>query len=307
MKITITQAAAYLQSNQVVAIPTETVYGLAAYVGSPAAIETIFQLKGRPRQNPLIVHVKSIEECLSFITEKPPFFDLLTKNFWPGPLTLILPVQQHKLPDAVRSGLPQAAFRMPAHPLARELLQLVSPLVAPSANISGKPSATKAEHVENDFGPSLPVVDGGASTHGLESTIIAYSDGVWKIARVGSITKETLSKLLGYNIEIVSVTNTPICPGQLFRHYAPRATLTLSKDLSSARIIVGYSDRAYNLNSTLFSLGSSKSPEEVSFNLYNTLRHLDIANIAAAHVDIDIPSEGLWSSILERLQKAASS
>lgn len=207
----------------------------------------------------------------------------------------------------MRSGLPQVAFRMPSHPIARELLELVSPLVAPSANVSGKPSGTKVEHIENDFGSLLPVIDGGASTYGLESTIIACIDGVWKIARVGSITKEALSKLLGYDLETVATTNKPICPGQLFRHYAPKAALTLSKDVSLADVIVGYSDRQYNSHATLFSLGSSKNPEEVSFNLYNTLRLLDLANVTTAYVDIDIPNNGLWGSILERLQKAAAS
>lgn len=306
MRISVEEAIKLFERDEVVAIPTETVYGLAAPLDSPSAIEKVFQLKNRPSSNPLIIHVKDKEECRKYLSSIPPDFDLLTDTFWPGPLTLVLPVKIELITKIARADLSTAAFRQPAHPVTLALLQKKSPLVAPSANISGKPSATRPEHIELDFGKEFPLVDGGRCTHGVESTILAFVEGQWHIAREGAISCETLGASLGYlPLAYDKKNKSPICPGQLFRHYAPKAHLLLSKEPSGS-IIVGFSDRIYPEMKQLFSLGRSDNPEEVAFRLYDVLRALDAAQVEEAIVDIHMPHNDLWITILERLTRAAN-
>ena len=307
MRITIDEAVALFLQDQVVAIPTETVYGLAAPLTSPCAIEKIFSLKKRPASNPLIIHVKNKQECLKYVSLIPPHFDALVDLFWPGPLTLILPIQPELIPDVARAGLSTCGFRMPRHSLTQALLEKCSPLVAPSANLSGKPSATQAAHIETDFGIHFPVVDGGQANHGLESTILAFNEviGKWQLARLGALSKEALSEALGYAPDETKAGERPICPGQLFRHYAPNTRLILDSKPHSAHI-VGFSDRSYADAKKVYSLGSCVNPEEVAHNLYNTLRQLDVDGVDEATVDINLPQDGLWLTILERLTKAAN-
>lgn len=307
MRITIDEAVALFLQDQVVAIPTETVYGLAAPLTSPLAIEKIFTLKKRPANNPLIVHVKNKETCLKYLSFIPPHFDALVDFFWPGPLTLILPIHPELIPEVARAGLLTCGFRVPRHSLTQALLEKCAPLVAPSANLSGKPSATEAAHIESDFGVHFPVLDGGETNHGLESTILAFSEeiGKWQLARRGALSKERLAQVLGYIPEEAKLGERPICPGQLFRHYAPNTRLTLLSNPHSAHI-VGFSDRSYPNAKKIYSLGFSSNPEEVAHNLYKTLRQLDIDGIEEAQVDTSLPQEGLWLTIVERLTKAAS-
>lgn len=299
MRLEITESAKRLQ-NSVVAIPTETVYGLAASLYSPDAIESIFILKGRPRQNPLIVHLASVEELPEWVEEFPQDFEKLSA-LWPGPLTLILPCKQDKIPDAVRAGLPTAAFRIPALSLTRELLTLTGPLVVPSANLSGRPSSTSPEHVEEDFGEDFPVLDGGDCEQGLESTILAFKEGYWRILRQGALSQEYFKQYLGYLPEIIlpKSSEKPECPGQLYRHYAPQAKLKIEGE---AEVILGFKERNYDLPVIL--LGSLDNPEEVAHNLYHSLRELDERKIQHALVDMNFPSDGLWSTLRERLTKA---
>jgi L-threonylcarbamoyladenylate synthase len=303
MRIDLDRAAALLKSG-VVAIPTETVYGLAASLHSPAAIEQLFVLKGRPRKNPLIIHVASLAEVKELATALPPDFEKLAA-LWPGPLTLILKADTKLIPSQVRAGLPTAAFRIPALPLARELLKKTGPLVAPSANLSGRPSSTEPKHVEEDFGKSFPVLDGGPCQKGLESTILSYggpeAHPAWRILRQGALPLETLTQVLGYPPEIVipEAGQNPECPGQLFRHYAPKATLTLQ---GNAEVILGFKERTYDLPVLL--LGSLANAEEVAHNLYFVLRELDERGIQKARVDLDLPPHGLWLTLRERLLKA---
>ena len=301
MRVNLTQAAKLLKEG-VVAIPTETVYGLAASLNDPQAIENIFELKGRPRKNPLIVHVASEKEVLELSLSQPPGFEDL-KTLWPGPITLILPADTAKIPSLVRAGLSTVAFRVPALPLARELLKITGPLVVPSANLSGRPSSTEPKHVEEDFGKDFPVLDGGTCQKGLESTILAFheSSGRWRILRQGAIAPERLKDVLGYTPEVVVPESgqDPECPGQLFRHYAPKATLTATDD---AEVVLGFKEREYSLPILL--LGSLDSPEEVAHNLYFVLRELDEKGIERAQVDLDFPTHGLWATLRERLLKA---
>jgi len=306
MRITQEQALQLLSHDEVVAIPTETVYGLAAHLYSEKAIEKIFELKKRPRVNPLIIHVKNIEQALSYMSEELPLVHELMARFWPGPLTLILPIQMTLIPSTARANLDTAAFRMPNHPILQGLLNHISPLVAPSANLSGKPSATRFEHIEADFGDAFPILDGGPCQHGLESTILAYIEDKWMLARHGAISQEALQEILGYKPNPMPKHAKPISPGQMFRHYAPHAHLYLTRPNQPVATIVGFSDREYPSFHTFYSLGKSTNAEEVSHHLYRVLRQLDEDHIEEAVFDMDFPHDGLWSTIRERIIKAAS-
>ena len=244
----IKEAVERLSSGGIVAIPTETVYGLAAEVTNLQAIQEVFSLKRRPFDNPLIVHISSLEQ-LSEISNPLTELELsIINKYWPGPLTLILP-RKKKVLDAVTAGLETVAVRMPNHSLCLDLLQITGPLVAPSANLSGTPSPTKKEHVQTDFGPSFPILDGGACTIGLESTVItcrtnhsttrknesansktpSHSDII--IYRPGAISEQQLSEFgsveyySASQVKQDSADSIPILPspGLKYRHYAPKA------------------------------------------------------------------------------------
>jgi len=311
MRVTLEQACDLLKSGLVIAVPTETVYGLAASIDFPNAIQDIFRLKGRPADNPLIVHAASVEEVAEYVREKPPHFEKLASSFWPGPMTLILPVIEEEVPAVARAGLPTAAFRVPVHPLTLQLLQETGPLVMPSANLSGKPSATSAQHVEEDFGSGFSVLDGGSCQKGMESTILCWKGSEWVIIRLGALPPEAFFPVLGYlpqvNLGGNGQQERPLCPGQLYRHYAPNAKLTLLESIPQERqgVVIGFSDRTYPKGCRLYPLGSSKDPEAAAHQLYAVLRQLDADGIQEAMVDMNFPAQGLWLTLRERLQKAA--
>jgi L-threonylcarbamoyladenylate synthase len=244
----IAAAAAVVRSGGTVAFPTETVYGLGANGLDPEAVEGIFIAKGRPRRNPLILHVASTEQALRLVTDWPVTAASLAARFWPGPLTLILP-RAAVVPDLVTAGLPNVALRMPAHPVALALIERSGvPIAAPSANLSGRPSPTLAEHVLADLDQKIDLIlDGGPAAVGVESTILSLT-GQWPVLlRPGGVTLEDLEQVLGKVLvhdtalpgkEAASAGATPDrsadldlepggqaapCPGTLFRHYAPRA------------------------------------------------------------------------------------
>jgi L-threonylcarbamoyladenylate synthase len=307
MDISLEIACTLLTQGEVVALPTETVYGLAASMAHPDAVAKIFTLKGRPSNNPLIIHVADLEQIYPYAAEIPPHFTELAASFWPGPLTVVLPIHPHLVPEKIRAGLATAAFRIPQHPLALKVLQSVGPLVMPSANLSGKPSATQAAHVEKDFGSHFPVLEGGACRRGLESTILYHMDGQWRIVRLGSLFPEQFEPLLGYKPP-VHQGDKVICPGQLHRHYAPKAQLLINSEFSPAEIgyVLGFSDRNYP-DCKIFSLGKSDQPDKIAENLYEALRALDEAKIQRVWVDNDFPQNGLWLTISERLARASCS
>ncbi|MFI5342944.1 MAG: L-threonylcarbamoyladenylate synthase, partial [Chlamydiales bacterium] len=268
----------------------------------------VFELKGRPMANPLIIHLAHWEEIEEYALDFPPGFEPLAEAFWPGPLTLILPIDPERIDPLVRADLPTAGFRIPAHPLTLKVLQETGPLVMPSANLSGKPSSTQSEHVEHDFSADFPVLCGGSCTKGLESTILYYKEPFWGVVRMGSLAPSAFQPILGYeplNLAAASESK-PICPGQLFRHYAPQATLLLDPiEMHHAPCLIGFTERSYPQDKRLLLLGSIEDPEQVAAHLYQILRHLDSEGIAAAWVDMDFPREGLWASIAERLVRAA--
>lgn len=307
MRVDFSQAKEALKSGKVIAVPTETVYGLAACLDCPHAIEQIFALKGRPHANPLIIHVADREQINDYAVDFFPGFESLAEAFWPGPLTIIVPVNS-KVPSIVRAGLPTAGFRVPALSITRSLIAATGPLVMPSANLSGSPSSTCPEHVEEDFGRDFPILDGGTCSKGVESTIVLFRQGKWVIVRLGAIAPEHFEPVLGYTPEVVneSENDKPLCPGQLFRHYAPKATLILGKplDVDEAAAIIGFKERSYPPGKRVVLLGSLSTPEEAAENLYKVLRQLDHEGIPAAWVDMDFPREGLWQTIAERLMRA---
>jgi len=197
MDITVKEAIEKLSAGEVIAIPTDTVYGIAAPLSNPEAIEKIFAVKGRPDNNPLLTLVPGPQAIYPLVKKLPPAFERLVEEFWPGALTLVFDVDTEKVPDVVRRGLPTAGFRQPAHPMTQEILESVGPIVATSANISGKAPATDAAGVEENLGKDFPVVDGGASIDGLPSTIIGCYDGKWKVLREGSVRQQELGRFLG--------------------------------------------------------------------------------------------------------------
>lgn len=308
MRISVQQASQKLLDGHVVAIPTETVYGLAASVSHPEAIQRIFSLKRRPLNNPLIIHVADRMQIDSYVETYPEKFSELCDRFWPGPLTVVIPVKMETLPSVIRAGLPTAAFRLPNHPVTRAVIAETGPLVMPSANLSGKPSATVPEHVEQDFGSTFPVLDGGPCQHGLESTILIWSGSEWVIGRLGAIAGEEFAPILGYAPQFSNGKSSqkPICPGQHYRHYAPKAKLYLTDEIPhECRTVLGFEENSYPKEKRIIYLGSLDSPSSVARNLYHNLRLLDNEGIAAAWIDLSFPNHGLWESIRERLLKAS--
>lgn len=310
MKISLIEATQLLKNGCVAAVPTETVYGMAASLTQLSAIDQIFRLKGRPSNNPLIIHLASFYQLTEYVSVLPEGTERLAHSFWPGPLTLVLPCNLERVPSQVRAGLPTAAFRIPNHPLTLELLHAVGPLVMPSANLSGRPSATCRKHVETDFGQDFPVLDGGCCSVGVESTILYFGNGGWQVIRLGALPAEAFAPILGYvpDLAIFSKERSPLCPGQFYRHYAPKAKLLLSEELGSySGIVLGFSGREYPVSCRVISLGSLDSSETVAENLYGVLRQLDQEHIETAWVDMDFPKQGLWLTIEERLRKAGAS
>lgn len=232
----IEKAGEILRAGEVVAIPTETVYGLAANAYDGEAVSKIFKAKGRPQDNPLIVHIAKVETLSDLVAEVPKAAEKLAAAFWPGPLTIILP-KSEKIPDAVSAGLPTVAVRMPSHPVAHAVIEAAGvPLAAPSANLSGSPSPTNAKYVLDDMQGRIPLIlDGGTSAVGVESTVITLATARPRVLRPGGITVEQLRALLG-EVDVDDAVLHKLAegvraasPGMKYKHYAPRADITIVK------------------------------------------------------------------------------
>lgn len=238
----IEEAAALLRRGELVAFPTETVYGLGANALDSRAVAGIFAAKGRPADNPLITHVASIEDALALAQSASPMALNLMQTYWPGPLTLVLP-RSSRIPDIVAAGLPTFAVRLPAHPGARALIARCGlPLAAPSANLSGRPSPTTARHTYEDMQGRIPLIlDGGECGVGLESTVLDVSRENPVLLRPGGITVEMIQKTIGRPVAIARGVDKPLqagekaaSPGMLHRHYAPKAPMRIVKNASVA-------------------------------------------------------------------------
>lgn len=224
----IQEAAELLKKGELVAFPTETVYGLGAPAFQPLAVAKIFETKGRPADNPLIVHLSNLEQLKRVAVDIPPDFYKLAAKFFPGPLTVVL--KRHpSVPSLVSAGMNTIAVRMPSHPIAHALIDAVGePIVAPSANLSGKPSSTSLEHVREDFeGIISGVIDGGSTQFGIESTVISLLSDPPVILRPGTITQEAMEEVLQKPIREKSAIDAILSPGMKYRHYAPHASVKL--------------------------------------------------------------------------------
>lgn len=303
-----------LKSGEVVAIPTETVYGLAANCMDDTAVEKIFKTKGRPTFNPLIVHIHSVEQLQVLTKNVPEKAKLLAKKFWPGPLTLILP-KNEKVSDLVTAGKPTVGIRMPNHKLTLELLAgLDFPVAAPSANPFTRVSPTSAQNVNQYFGDAVTVLDGGPCIIGLESTIIGFEDDLPVIYRKGGVAIEEIEACVG-NVKLyIREENTPVAPGMLGKHYSPKTPLLLSQNIEKSLSefknkkigILSYYRDDYSGSLVTKVLSQSKNLKEAAHNLYQYLHQLDAMNLDIIIAE-ELPEVGLGRSINDRLQRAQNS
>ncbi|WP_340103776.1 L-threonylcarbamoyladenylate synthase [Rhodohalobacter sp. 8-1] len=236
MIVSAQKAAELIREGQVVAIPTETVYGLAADATNIQAVRHIFELKGRPPDNPLIVHVAEINQVASFTDDRPDILFKLIDRFWPGPLTFVLSKKASVL-DIITAGLDTVALRMPDHPKALSVIKKTGPVAAPSANRSGRPSPTRPEHITLDFGDDLPVIDGGPCSIGLESTVLDLSGYIPTILRPGKITADQIEDMLDIKVlrEPAGENQIRRSPGTRYSHYKPNASVSWMSSIESIR------------------------------------------------------------------------
>lgn len=262
-KRAISRAAHLLKRGEVVAFPTETVYGLGACVFCEDAVKKIFSIKGRPSDNPLIAHVAAIDDVERLAVDIPGAFYDLARAFWPGPLTMILR-RREGVPDIVSAGHPTIAVRMPSHPMALDLIcEVKEPLVAPSANLSGRPSPTSASDVLEDLGALVPLIlDGGACSIGIESSVIDLTRSQFTLLRPGAVSREELSAVLGAPVFEASRQDPILSPGMKYRHYAPKAKM---------RLIFRKEDLP---KENCYLLSSEEMPSAVVFNRQNFYAHL---------------------------------
>lgn len=326
MRISLEEAATRLQNGEVVAIPTETVYGLAADATNDIALQKIFATKRRPADHPLIVHIADISQVTEWVTEFPEVAVKLAKTFWPGALTLILPAKSH-VSRVVRGGEPTIALRVPNHPVALELLRLSKlSVAAPSANLFTQLSPTTAAHVEAGLGERIPVLDGGACQVGIESTIVNISaDGQWQLLRPGMISETQITEVAGRPRQVANRNNEadagdpvpaapmPKAPGQHALHYSPRTPLVLFKDRASllieseqlikvgktcAALLIGDGDKP-----GCYATSLPRQPAVVAEQLYGALHQLDALKVDKLLVELP-PDTSPWSAVLDRLSRA---
>ncbi len=297
----LTAAMELLRSGQIVAIPTETVYGLAADASNADAVAKIYAAKGRPDFNPLIVHVAD-QSAAENLAEFSPMAHQLAQAFWPGPLTLALPRRTDAdIAGAVTAGLPTIAVRCPAHPVMQALLKKSGlNIAAPSANKSGGISPTRAEHVLAGLGGAVPMIlDGGPCSAGLESTIVAVRDNGWQILRPGPVTAADIERVLGTSPLKPSGDNIE-APGQLASHYAPSKLLRLNAiQPDPGEWHIGFGAMEGNDN-----LSASGDLAQAAANLFDALHRADAS--AALSISVaPIPHEGIGVAINDRLQRAS--
>ncbi len=299
----IQRALAILQGGDVIAMPTETVYGLAANAYDEAAVQKIFAIKNRPKQNPLIIHCGSVARVAE-IAEIPEHAMRIFNAFSPGAMTVILPRKPDcHLADSALAGLRSVAVRIPSHPFAKELLQALQfPLAAPSANLSGRLSPTQASHCA---GLGVEVFDGGTCELGLESTIIDATDSNLCLLRHGSISVEAIESLLGYHIpqSTEAENDSPKSPGQLLKHYAP--TLPLALNVESPEAGDAYIGFGTTPHPCFRNLSESGDTKEAARNLFAYLREADKSGASRIAI-APIAGGGLATSINDRLKRAIS-
>lgn len=325
----IQKAGKILKEGGLVAFPTETVYGLGGNALDPAASMKIYAAKGRPSDNPLIVHIADLKDLARITTEIPEGAQILAKKYWPGPLTMILP-KADVVPKETTGGLDSVAVRFPSDRIAQELIKAAGGFVAaPSANTSGRPSPTMAEHVEEDLGDAIEmIIDGGQVGIGLESTIVDFTEDVPVVLRPGYISLEMLREVLGEvrmdkGLLITDSSVRPKAPGMKYRHYAPKADLSIvegpqeevidcinrlireaaAKGLK-AGIIATDETRAQYASGLVLSIGSREEEETIAHHLYEVLRDFDEADVNVIYSEA-FYTPRMGQAIMNRLLKAA--
>jgi len=328
------KAARILREGGLVAFPTETVYGLGAVASKPRAVMRIFEVKRRPPDNPLILHVASVEQLFEVAREVPQQALKLVERFWPGPLTLVLP-KSEKVIREVTGGLDKVAVRMPAHPVALALIREVGePIAAPSANLSGRPSPTTAQHVLEDLGGLIEaVLDAGETLHGLESTIVDLTSDPPILLRPGALPLEAVEEALGRRVWVpdfargLGEADRALAPGTRYRHYAPRAQLVVveAPDYSDLRPLASTVRRLVEearglgvcilcteeteglyegLPAVLVKLGSRREIFTVARNLFKVLREVDALGCELVIAE-GFEERGLGLAVMNRLRKAS--
>ncbi|PYG89543.1 L-threonylcarbamoyladenylate synthase [Ruminiclostridium sufflavum DSM 19573] len=324
-------AAEALKEGKIVAFPTETVYGLGANALDSSAVEQIFKAKGRPSDNPLIVHIADKEKVCELAESIPEKAAVLMDRLWPGPLTLVFK-KSSIIPRIITAGLDTVAVRMPEHPVARELIRLAAvPVAAPSANVSGRPSTTTARHVLQDLDGKIEiVVDAGSSRVGLESTVLDITVDPPVLLRPGGVTPAQIEDIIGH-IEIdktilgkVSMDNIPKCPGMKYKHYAPKAQVTLvkGKDIirqvekicelavdrrsKGKRVGICATDQtiSYYKDYESKSMGDRNRPETIASSIFSLLREFDDMGVDVILAEA-VDENGVGLAIMNRMIKAA--
>ncbi|MBN6885031.1 L-threonylcarbamoyladenylate synthase [Cytobacillus horneckiae] len=320
----IIQASDQLIKNETVAFPTETVYGLGGNAQSDEAVSKIFAAKGRPADNPLIIHIAERSQLEAFVESVPEKAEKLISAFWPGPLTMIFNKKVGALSDLATAGLSTVAIRMPDHPVALALLKKTGlPIAAPSANSSGKPSPTTANHVWEDLhGRIAGIVDGGPTGVGVESTVIDCTEDIPTILRPGGITKEQLMEAIGevrLDPALQDSEQAPKSPGMKYKHYAPDAPLYLvdgerafmqklvsekRKEGLSVGVLTTEENKNYYDANVVITCGSRADLRTVASGLYDALRQLNHENVDIIYGEI-FSTEGVGAAVMNRLIKAA--
>lgn len=303
--ITVQDAAALLRSGKLCAFPTETVYGLGADATNADAVLSIYETKGRPRFNPLIVHCADLAMAERFAVFSP-LARKLAEAFWPGPLSIVVPLRQdHGLSDIVTAGLDKVALRVPDHPVALDLLRAADrPLAAPSANPSGKLSPTTAAQVRRGFADRVPVLDGGPCMRGVESTIIAVNGDRLVQLRAGALARDEIELAMGQPVELAEAGAAISAPGMLLSHYAPNAHMRLDTKPMPGEAYLAFGTPAPH-NSLVRNLSESGDLHEAARNLFSMLHELDAAGASLIAV-APIPDTGLGEAINDRLRRAAA-
>jgi L-threonylcarbamoyladenylate synthase len=302
------EAAVHIRKGHLVAFPTETVYGLGADAFNANAVAKIFKAKGRPADNPLIVHISDHAMLELVAMHIPPVAEKLMQRFWPGPLTILF-AKKSSVPRIVTADLPTVAVRMPAHPVAIALIKTAgTPIAAPSANKSGRPSPTKAEHVREDF-RGIYILDHGETHHGIESTVVAV-DGTPRVLRLGAVTLEQLREVIP-NIKVQTKSSGTVeSPGMKYKHYAPKLPLILFKPTKlselkayakNPRTVVLCKEKYVKLFKNAVNLG--KTDEDVARNIYSALR---AKRMRGTLLVLGIPKRGIGKAVMDRLERAAT-
>jgi L-threonylcarbamoyladenylate synthase len=323
------KASLVLRKGGTVVFPTETVYGLGANALCEDAVKKIFKAKGRPSDNPIIVHISEIEKIKDLVIDFPENAKILGSNFWPGPLTMIFK-KRKKIPEAITGGLDTVAIRIPSHPIARALIEMADvPVAAPSANLSGKPSPTKPQHVIEDMMNRVDVIiSGGSCEVGVESTVLDVTTDVPMILRPGGITKESLEEIVP-KIDVDPAIKkehrhlAPKSPGMKYTHYSPKAdvivfkgeekdiinaieSMRVEKQESGLQVGIMATEQTkgkYN-GSAIISVGSRQKLETVANNLFDTLREFDKKGVDIILAE-GFEENGIGQAIMNRLTKAA--